>query len=861
MTDVDAPGEATLVDRFYGRFEADRAAGVLRPLAEYLAEFPGQELVVASAFCAYFDPHAPGKPRAETSSPLFADRYEIRRELGRGGQGAVYEAYDTRVRRPVALKVLLRRVGRADPGWIRFRREAEVASRLEDPGVCPVYDVGQDRGSPYIAMRLVDGETLSKRIANRRRGGAGPPPRADGDVAASSSATPPTVAETVAAPAPPRRAEIPELLRLVERTARTLHAAHEAGVVHRDVKPGNVVVAKDGTPVVLDFGLARDDASEDGGLTATGEALGTPAYMAPEQLRGAHVDRRADVWALGVTLFELLTLRRPFEGATRDALSKAVREAEPPRLRDLNPEAAGDVEIVVSTALEKSPDGRYATALDLAEDLRRIRERLPIRARPAGPLTRVRRFVERRPGVAVAALAVLVSLGGGLVVSLQALSEKASAVVEYERLADVKLLRDLLAESADLRPSYPEVAPALEDWLGRAEPLANALPRHEADLAALTERFARAASRPRRGEEDDEAARAARWRFETLGGLVADLRRFVDPDPAKGAVAAVRERLAAARTVVPATLEGPAAESWRVAVGEIADRALCPRYGGLKIVPRAGLVPLRRDRNSGLYEFWAPQTGARPALDAEGRLAPAADDAVVFVLVPGGAHHVGDWSDDDARPDDERPSRADLAPFFVGKFEVTRAQWRRFFGDDRAIAMPDESPDAAERDRLPVTDRTWNEAAEYARRAGFALPTSEQWEAACRGGRATRFAFGDDEEDLEGRANVADARLLGQRGASTAVLTADWDDGRAWLAPVDAYEPNGYGLYGVHGNAAEWCVDRIGGENDALARRLAKGGSFLQPPAEARVARRLLYSAEARSTSLGLRLSAPLTRE
>lgn len=332
--------------------------------------------------------------------------FAVLRELGRGGQGAVYLAVDTRVDRKVALKVL-HGMALASPVQLeRFRREALVTARLDTPGVCTVYETGLDELTPYIAMRYVQGRSLAEVLhaAHESRERGAPSPRSD---EAASSASLPC--------GPGTAAEVADVVAFLERAARNLHELHEAGVVHRDIKPGNIMVAEDGQPVVLDFGLARAFEDEElVSLTGSGDLFGTPVYMAPEQVAAARtlVDRRADVYALGVTLYECLTLELPFEGHTREALYRAILAHEPVDPRRLNARVGDDLAVVVATALDKDRERRYQTALALAEDLRRVREGRPIRARRAGLLRRVGQWCRLNPARATAAAcALVVALG------------------------------------------------------------------------------------------------------------------------------------------------------------------------------------------------------------------------------------------------------------------------------------------------------------------------------------------------------------------------------------------------------------------------------------------------------------------
>ena len=207
--------------------------------------------------------------------PQVLGDYRIVREIGQGGMGIVYEAEQVSLGRRIALKVITSARNTSAAAVTRFRREAAVASRLDHPGLCAVYDAGTEDGTPYIAMAFVPGRTLAQIIKIRQ----------------SDLITPETIMDRTG------------MLRIVEDVARALHHAHECGVIHRDVKPANIMIRQDGSPVVLDFGLARSLDDGDPTLTLTGDVLGTPAYMSPEQLRGEPTDRRCDVWALGVILY------------------------------------------------------------------------------------------------------------------------------------------------------------------------------------------------------------------------------------------------------------------------------------------------------------------------------------------------------------------------------------------------------------------------------------------------------------------------------------------------------------------------------------------------------------------------------
>ncbi len=327
-----------------------------------------------------------GRDAHAASSALLAefpvsswDRYELISLIGRGGMGAVYKARDRRLDRIVALKFL--RID--DPRLVtRFQREASTQARLDHPNICRVFEVGEVEHKPYIAMQFVDGKTLEQ-----------------------------------AAP----ELSLHEKVMLTKQVALALHEAHRLGIVHRDVKPSNIMIVRgsDGTnlPLVMDFGVAHET-KESAGLTETGAVMGTPAYMAPEQARGGsrRVDRRADVYSLGATLFELLTGKPPFGGTDVVDVLLAVLSDEPRPPRELSPDVPRDLETIVLKCLAKDAGQRYDSARALSEDLQRYIDGEPILGKRASLLFRVRRQYRKHKALfafAVVAL-VLISVIAGI---------------------------------------------------------------------------------------------------------------------------------------------------------------------------------------------------------------------------------------------------------------------------------------------------------------------------------------------------------------------------------------------------------------------------------------------------------------
>ncbi|MFT7463487.1 MAG: WD40 repeat protein/serine/threonine protein kinase [Pseudohongiellaceae bacterium] len=436
---------ANLYD-FLTLFLDHRARGEGRELAWYLSRFPGDDAGLAREYLALVE--------AQEARPdgLFADRYEILRELGRGGQGVVSLARDTLLDRHVALKIIETFGRRVE----RLRREAEIASSLDHPDICPIYEANFAHSPAYVAMRYIEGATLSQLLAQRREG-LGKEGSVCGDL-----------------PVLPRTGdELDRVLATIERAARALHAAHETGIVHRDIKPANLIITPGGDPVLLDFGLASHDDSEALQITVTGEAVGTPAYMSPEQIRGEErLDRTTDVYALGVTLYECLTLCRPFDGLSRSAVERAALNDSAVRPSALNKALPSEIDAVISVALDSDKSRRYATAELFADDLRRIRTRQPILAVPAGSLRRTTRWVQRNPRVAGAlvVLSVLLVLVGFL-------------YSEVERRGEAQLVELLTREAIEYGPSKPGYAYAVASEAYALSP--NTLGTNDALLQSL----------------------------------------------------------------------------------------------------------------------------------------------------------------------------------------------------------------------------------------------------------------------------------------------------------------------------------------------------------------------------------------
>jgi serine/threonine protein kinase len=388
---------------------------------EYRAELP--EWIVRST------PHSPSNQRPQTLPEIAG--YEILGVLGRGGMGVVYRARQLKLQRTVALKMVLTGSHAGPKDLARFCAEAEALGRLQHPNIVQIYDVGEAAGRPYFVFEFVAGGSLAQHLHG--------------------------------APQPVRAAA-----QLVKTLAGAVHAAHGSGVIHRDLKPANILLKDDGpatrpnvlssvalrleclVPKIADFGLAKcadteTDAEDSRGPTVTGDLVGTPNYMAPEQ---AMVPRQplgppADVYALGAILYELLTGRPPFTGETPLATVLQVLNNEPVSVTSLRPDVPRDLETICLKCLRKEPRQRYGTALELAEDLERFLRDEPIRARPVGTVERLGRWARRHPTPAGLLAAGLVAP----VVALIALSLLSARLVRSNALESAAQQAELLEEA------------------------------------------------------------------------------------------------------------------------------------------------------------------------------------------------------------------------------------------------------------------------------------------------------------------------------------------------------------------------------------------------------------------------------
>ena len=545
-----------------------------------------------------------GSPPPGQDSAWLPDRigrYRLMDLLGRGGMGLVFRGRADGSDSDVAVK-LVRPDLLSDPrARERFRREALLASRIAHPGICPVLEVGVDQDLPFLVMPLLHGRTLRSMLQEHD-------------------------------------ADRTTVLHHIEAAALALHAAHEAGLVHRDVSPNNLFVTDDGRTQLFDFGLARDLTGEVGTVTLSHEQLGTLPYMAPEQLSAAaRVDRRADIYSLGVVLYDALAGRPPFESRHRSELSRLILAGDSPRLRHLVRDLPSGLDLVVHKAIDVDPEHRYATAEEFAEDLRRCREGGAVLARGLALGVRVRRWVRHHPVVttALSLLSVLVVMAGVMLRNELIANEEAQAgarelaakVREFDQLAGVVLYDRAVANEADLYPAWPSKIDAMVRWLQEdCGSLLAMAPEIERTIGDLRVRALPATAAEIEADRQSHP-RFAEW--EKLQAKVDSLRRAQDVRSGK---------VAASEPELPAELQGRTPEELNAIAWPLVDWGNAERPWGKEglalACARAAVAGSEGDAKASAYDTlaWALHFNGRDAhaIEAEEQglaLAPMAQRA------------------------------------------------------------------------------------------------------------------------------------------------------------------------------------------------------------------------------------------
>ena len=823
----------------------------------------------------------------------------------------------------------------------RFLEEAQVTGQLDHPGIVPVHELGLDRdGRVYFTMKLVRGRDLAAIFELVHEGREGwTVTRALGLMLkvceAMAYAHYKGVVHRDLKPANVMVGRFGAVYVMDWGLARLVDREDGKDIRVRPVGlPPTLEVQSDRQQ-------QAQDPSSSPLFTMDGDVVGTPAYMPPEQALGRlqEVGPRSDVYAVGAMLYHLLTGQMPYvpRGAKPNAYAvwSRVQEGPPRPLAELAPDLPGELVAICEKAMARELAQRYASMEELAIDLRAFLEGRVVKAYGGGALVEARKWMQRNTALAASlAAAMVLALGGlGAVGYVQAEgrraadeqraraedSERRAVASEAEareqariaaanealarrraddvlRLSALQQLDDLIAEADALWPAVPEHVAALEAWLGRAHELLAQLPQHVAKREELRARTgadpALTAAPTATSSATSSAKRGAlasnedRWWEAQLTKLIDGLQAF--GDPVTGCIAGsspergwgVERRLAFAHTVSERTLTGSDARRlWNEAVASIADPTECPAYDGLVIAPQLGLLPLGRDPDSGLWEFWHVQSGDAPSRDGSGRLQSTASTGIVLVLLPAGRFWMGAQAldpgarrYDPAALDDESPvHEVAVSPGFLSKYELTQGQWERFTLANPSYYGPDgewdewSRADEAEVLLHPVEQVSWEQARRALERMGLALPSEAQWEHGARAGTDTPWFTGDAAASLQGAANLSDGYRLGH-GGRPGWRYEGWDDGYAVHAPVGSFRPNPFGLHDMVGNVWEWCLDAHEPGSYAASRlqdpvfetgpsglRVFRGGSFYDPADDARASVRNMNAPDGGYDDIGVR--------
>jgi formylglycine-generating enzyme required for sulfatase activity len=727
--------------------------------------------------------------------------YEVLGVLGRGGMGVVYRARQLKANRLVALK-MIRAVEHASPtDRLRFQIEAEAVARLQHPHIVQLYEVGEVCGQPFFSLEFCDGGTLTEQLKEKR-------------------------------PATREAAE------LVEALARAMHYAHLRGVVHRDLKPGNVLLASPAASAlgvaaplakITDFGLAKRIDAEARDVSKSGAVLGTAAYMAPEQAAGKVRDTgpAADVYALGVLLYECLTGRPPFEGPQHVVLVSVLNDEPVPPSR-LVPKVPRDLETICLKCLSKEPTRRYASAEALADDLRRFLSGEPVQARPVGRVERALKWARRRPalaallGVTLLALVSLAVLSATLVVARSDAEKQTGIALEKEREA----LREA------------EKAKKARDFLVR--------------IFRISEKDTQAGNMTARQILDIaekriplEFAEQPELRAELLASI-KDIKRTIDRTIPLAMILEVRGTV----QLQSASGANKVAAPQVLLFGD--DRLTLAANAHVKVVV---LSDLHQEQLQPRRSVTIGRQGCEPADAVSQRLN---DLMMTFVRLPKGTFYMGFGTGQSAVKWEIQED------FEIAVHTVTQGQWQAVMGSNPSCFSRNGEGTGRVKDisdeelkLFPVENVSWDDVQTFIkklneREAGrgyrYRLPTEAEWEYACRGGATSEeecsyyFYFARPTNDLSSeQANFDGTHPYGK------ALKGKW---LKRPTRVGAYPPNKLGLCDMHGNVWQWCDGWVGTQD-----RVYRGGNFGSAGNACQAAARLGDPRVARWNGLGFRLA------
>lgn len=720
--------------------------------------------------------------------------FELIRQIGRGGMATVYLARQPSLDREVAVKVMVEGLRTTHRQVERFHRESRSVARLQHPHIVRALSEGRVGTSHYFAMEYVQGRDLRTELDLHR----GPKTPADPD---------PYL------PVFGGAAYTAEVARLSRDLARGLHYAHSKGIVHRDVKPANILLQPDGHPLLVDFGLARDERMGD--LTLSSEIQGTPHYMSPEQARisDEKIDHRTDVYSLGVVLYEALSLTVPFDGKTEADLRRRIQEDDPPPLRKLSPRVPRDLATICHAAMAKRVDERYADAEALAEDLDRFLRGAPIAMRPPSAWARSLRYVRRHQATfGITSLAAAAVVAAMVWTERQALSsDRRNAVERIEKVSqapdwDEVPLADLLAGRQALQTL---------DELGVPDEHLVLTTAVRARLISYRESLER---NSRRAIENARVREGGRIRMDDGAVLqgVLDLHRcaalFEDqelleqiPDPFAPRLEvhvldeAGRELTGSVGYRVLDPITGMPGAELEIGPLPLQEAPVPPGYARIVVrIDGRGRREFTRLFERGRWDYAITYTTATRQLDSADMVEIPA--AILRIRDPEAGMVLSGINNRDLQ----------VEHFAIDAYEVTNKQYRAFLRANPGQPKPphwDRIIEGSEHDELPVVYVSWEEAVAYAEWVGKRLPTYAEWALAARGSEGWRLPWAAEGGIADYRGNTRGQ--MAQRDD----LAARVDSYLANAAPVRSHdgsnpeEPDSRtrtGLYHALGNVAEW---------------------------------------------------------